>query len=140
MRPVINLAPCPLCAAKAVTGKHCLVFWYVKCTECMLTLKDMNTSEAAAAKLWNKRTSPQDRRNNSKHRWTNEAYFEIVETRSGDRLARWVADHPDVMEAKMLKDFGFNWDHYEFAKRTGTDVSWGGKGNAQVELRYYDEV
>jgi len=39
-----------------------------------------------------------------------------------------------------LKDFGFNWDHYEFAKRTGTDVSWGGKGNAQVELRYYDEV
>ena len=52
---MIKLKPCPLCGGKAVAVKHALVFWLVKCTRCMLVLKDMHTSEAGVAKAWDKR-------------------------------------------------------------------------------------
>lgn len=55
------IEPCPLCASKARTFKFALVFWGVKCTGCMLVLKDMNTSEVGAIKQWGSRTTPEEK-------------------------------------------------------------------------------
>ncbi|AHI60274.1 hypothetical protein RAY_124 [Erwinia phage vB_EamM_RAY] len=52
---------CPLCASSAKTYKYALVFWGVRCTSCMLFLKDMNTSEAAAIRQWDTRITPEEK-------------------------------------------------------------------------------
>lgn len=140
----IKLEPCPLCASPAKAGKYALVFWHVKCTQCMLILKDMHTSEEAAAKAWNERLTPQDKRNRGK-RWTDKDYFEIVNLRTGEVLVRFREyDGPDDDEtldvAPTLREYGFNWDHFDFAKRTGTDQSFSGKHGFGTELRYYDDI
>lgn len=57
----MKIEPCPLCASKARTFKFALVFWGVKCTSCMLVLKDMNTSEVGAIKQWGSRLSPEEK-------------------------------------------------------------------------------
>lgn len=56
-----EIKPCPLCASRAHTFKFALVFWGVKCSSCMLVLKDMNTSEASAIKQWGTRISPEEK-------------------------------------------------------------------------------
>jgi hypothetical protein len=110
----------------------------------MLILKDMHTSEEAAAKAWNERLTPQDKRCRGK-RWTDQDYFEIVNLRTGEVLVRFREfagkdDEEDVDVAPTLKEYGFNWDHFDFAKRTGIDRSFSGKHGFGTELRYYDDI
>lgn len=141
---MIPLKPCPLCASKAKAEKHALVFWRVKCTQCMLVLKDMHTSEKAVAIDWNTRLSEQDKRNEGK-RWTKQDYFEIVNLKTGEVLSKFREyegenDEKDVDFIGTLKEYGFNWNHYDFAKRTGTDTSFSGKHSIHTELRYYDDI
>lgn len=137
----MKLKPCPLCAAPAKAGRHALVFWHVKCTQCMLTLKDMHTSELAAGNAWNLRLTEQDRRNASPKRWSKSAYFEIVNQRTGEQLSRWLADNDDEdKRATAMKEYGFHWDHYDFARRMGVETSYSGIHCIPTELRYYDEV
>lgn len=139
---MIKLKPCPLCASPAKAGRYALVFWHVKCTQCMLTLKDMHTSEEATATAWNTRLTEQDRRNaSSKRRWK-EAYYEIVERDSGEMVARWLAvtHEGEVNVGELLKNYGFNWDHYDRARDYGTCDSFSGALRKAVELRYYDTV
>lgn len=141
----MKLKPCPLCAASAKTVKFAKVFWMVKCTECMLTYKDMHTSEEAAITGWNTRMTPQDRRNESKKRWSKKSFFEIVNNRTGEVLVRFL-EYPEKDDANatktitVLMEYGFNWDHHDYAKRTGVDTSYSGHHRIPTELRYYDEV
>lgn len=140
----IKLEPCPLCASPAKAGKYALVFWHVKCTQCMLTLKDMHTSEEAVAEAWNTRMTAQDKRNQGK-RWTDKDYFEIVNQRTGEVLVRFREydgenDEKDLPVIHFLKEYGFNWDHFDFAKRTGTDTSYSGQRRIPTELRYYEDI
>lgn len=143
---MIKLKPCPLCASKAKAERYALVFWRVKCTNCMLVLKDMHTSEEAVTDAWNERMTEQDKRNEGK-RWTKQDYFEIVNLKTGEVLIRFreyegKEDEKDVDVAPTLREYGFNWDHFDFAKRTGTDTSncWKDGVLIPVELRYYDDI
>lgn len=141
---MIKLKPCPLCASAARAEKHALVFWRVKCTQCMLVLKDMHTSEDAVAKAWNTRMTEQDKRNQGK-RWTNKDYFEIVNQRTGEVLVRFREydgedDEKDLPIIDFLIEYGFNWDHFDFAKRMGLDTSYSGQHSIPTELRYYNEI
>lgn len=140
----VKLKPCPLCASPAKAGKWALVFWHVKCTSCMLTLKDMHTSEEAVANAWNERMTEQDKRNQGK-RWTDKDYFEIVNQKTKEVLVRFREydgdnDEKDVNVIQFLKEYGFNWDHFDFAKRTGTDTSYSGQHRIPTELRYYEDI
>ena len=141
---MIKLKPCPLCASTARAEKHALVFWRVKCTQCMLVLKDMHTSEDAVAKAWNTRMTEQDKRNQGK-RWTDKDYFEIVNQRTGEVLVRFREydgedDEKDLPIIDFLREYGFNWDHFDFAKRMGLDTSYSGQHGIPTELRYYNEI
>lgn len=138
---MIKLKPCPLCASKAKAERHALVFWRVKCTQCMLVLKDMHTSEESVSQTWNTRMTEQDKRNEGK-RWHPKDYFEIVNLRTGEVYERFreyegEEDEIDVDYIGTLVKYGFGWDHIDFAKRTGTDTAFH-KGDT-VELRYYEE-
>lgn len=133
----MKIKPCPLCASPAKTIKYALVFWMVKCTQCMLKLKDMHTNEEAAIKAWGTRMTPQDRRNNSSKRWSQQAFFEIVASRTGEVLERWLEDDTD---AAILVRYGFSWDCHDRAKDYGQVDRYSGKLAGPVELRYYDEV
>lgn len=139
----MKVKPCPLCASRAYAEKYALVFWRVKCTQCMLVLKDMHTSEETVTEAWNNRMTEQGKRNQGK-RWTDKDYFEIVNTRTGETLVRFREEDEDDKEkvdvVKALKEYGFNWDHFDFAKRTGTDTSFSGKHGFGTELRYYEDV
>lgn len=57
----MTIKPCPLCASSAKTFRFALVFWGVRCTGCMLYLKDMNTSEQSAINQWDSRITPEER-------------------------------------------------------------------------------
>ncbi|QXO10009.1 hypothetical protein pEaSNUABM37_00048 [Erwinia phage pEa_SNUABM_37] len=133
-----------MCASPAKAGKYALVFWHVKCTQCMLTLKDMHTSEEAVTAAWNTRMSEQDKRNEGK-RWSKKDYYEIVNLKTGEVLKQFREydgpdDDIDVDIIPILKEYGFNWSHYDFARRVGTDISFSGKHRIHTELRYYDDI
>lgn len=141
----MKIKSCPLCASPAKTQKFALVFWLMRCTGCMLKLKDMHTSEEAVIKAWNTRLTDQDRRNRGK-RWHSRDYFEVVNDNNGEVLARFREYEGDNDErdnhnvVHILTEYGFNWGHLEFAKRTGRDQSYSGRHSIPTALRFYEEV
>lgn len=105
----MSLKECPLCASKAKTFKFALAFWGVKCTSCMLVLKDMNTSEAGAIKQWGSRITPEEktkRKGKAEMSTLPVGIFEVVVHDRDGAGGRFSWPSTDRLESHSIRNYG----------------------------------
>jgi len=132
-----NIEPCPLCASKANTFKFALVFWGVKCSSCMLVLKDMNTSEAGAIKQWGTRISPEEKKAAKKGKKTKaKSKGDFLFYVDGELISVWPYEehipHELSIKHSLFISDTITAEHSALHRGRNTTVTWNCNGHCKL--------